>query len=37
MLVKLINNPWISDKLPDGLTIGNTYKCIERMFYYVNE
>lgn len=29
MLVKLINNPWISDKLPDGLTIGNTYECIE--------
>ncbi|MFH0334729.1 hypothetical protein [Clostridium perfringens] len=29
MIVKLIENPWVSDTLPEGLTLGNTYKCIE--------
>lgn len=29
MIVKLIENPWVSDTLPEGLTMGNTYKCIE--------
>lgn len=29
MIVKLIENPWVSDTLPEGLTMGNTYKCTE--------
>ncbi|MBO3356135.1 hypothetical protein [Clostridium perfringens] len=29
MIVKLIKNPWVSDILPEGLTLGNTYKCTE--------
>lgn len=29
MIVKLIKNPWVSDTLPEGLTLGNTYKCTE--------
>ncbi|MFY8264740.1 hypothetical protein ACOT7R_17890 [Clostridium perfringens] len=29
MIVKLIRNPLVGDKLPKGLTLGKTYKCIE--------
>ncbi|HFD2033538.1 TPA: hypothetical protein ACF2DD_002115 [Clostridium perfringens] len=29
MIVKLIKNPWVSDTFPEGLTLGNTYKCTE--------
>lgn len=29
MMVKLIENPWVSDTFPEGLTLGNTYKCTE--------
>ncbi|NGU31115.1 hypothetical protein G6Z34_13570 [Clostridium perfringens] len=29
MIVKLIENPWVSDTLPEGLTLGNIYKCTE--------
>ena len=29
MIVKLIENPWVGDTLPGGLTLGNTYKCTE--------
>ena len=29
MIVKLIENPWSGGVLPEGLTLGNAYKCIE--------
>ncbi|MDM0587753.1 hypothetical protein QTH25_13330 [Clostridium perfringens] len=29
MIVKLIKNPWVSDILPEGLTLGKSYKCTE--------
>ena len=30
MKVKLIQNPWISDEFPNGLTLNKEYKLIER-------